>query len=235
MNAAALMTSPAVTISVDATIDEAVRLMLENRLSGLPVVDPADRIVGVLTEGDLLRRAELGTERKRPRWLEFVLGPAAGASDYVHAHGRRVSEVMTETPTCIGERAPLSEIVDLMEKRRVKRLPVVRDGRVVGVVSRADVIRALASRKLTTAPTSDKDIHDQILAGFRAQKWGPVSLVGVDVDHGEVTLTGAILDERERDAIRVLVENTPGVTKLHDNLAWVGPEGLYVEAPSDRR
>jgi CBS domain-containing protein len=229
------MTSPAVTIAVDATIDEAVRLMLENRLSGLPVVDSADCIVGVLTEGDLLRRAELGTERKRPRWLEFVLGPAAGARDYVHAHGRRVSEVMTDDPTCIGERTPLSEIVDLMEKRRVKRLPVTRDGRVVGVVSRADVIRALASRKLTTAPTSDKDIHDQILAGFRAQKWGPVSLVGVDVDHGEVTLTGAILDERERDAIRVLVENTPGVTKLHDNLAWVGPEGIYVEAPPERK
>ncbi len=235
MNAAALMTAPAVTIPVDARIDDAVRLMIDNRLSGLPVVDADERIVGVLTEGDLLRRAELGTERKRPRWLEFLLGGGAGASDYVHAHGRRVSEVMTESPVFINERTPIPDIVDLMEKRRVKRLPVVRDGRVVGVVSRADVIRALASRKLVTAPTSDRDIHDQIVAGFRAQKWGPVSLVGVDVDHGEVTLTGAILDERERDAIRVLVENTPGVTKLHDNLAWVGPEGLYVEAPQDRR
>lgn len=235
MNAAELMTSPAVTISVDATIDEAVRLMLADRLSGLPVVDGSDRIVGVLTEGDLLRRVELGTERKRPRWLDFLFGSGAEARDYVHAHGRRVSEVMTESPTCIGERAPLSEIVDLMEKRRIKRLPVTREGRVVGVVSRADVIRALASRKVTTAPTSDRDIHDQILAGFRTQTWGPVSLVGVDVDHGEVTLSGAILDERERDAIRVLVENTPGVTRLHDNLAWVGPEGLYLEAPQDRR
>ncbi len=234
MNASELMTTPAITISADATIDEAVRLMIDRRLSGLPVVDEAGRLVGVLTEGDLLRRVEFGTEKKRPRWLELLLGPGPSAIDYVQAHGRRVSEIMTDRPIGVYEHAPVAEIVDLMEKKHVKRLPVLRDDKVVGVVSRADVIRGLAQQQIVTAPKTDAEIRNRILAELRAQKWAPVGLIGVGVDHGEVTLSGAILDEREREAVRVVVENTPGVTKLHDHLAWVGPEGLYVEPPTDR-
>ena len=234
MNAAELMTSPAVTISVDASVDDAVRTMIDRRLSGLAVVDGTGALVGMLTEGDLLRRAELGTQKKRPRWLEILLGPGVEAIDYAHAHGRRVSEVMTDNPVAVFESSPVGEIVDLMEKRHIKRLPVLRDGKVVGIVARADLIRCLAQQKLVTAPKSDKEIRDRIIAELRAQKWAPVGLIGVDVDHGEVTLSGAILDEREREALRVVVENTPGVAKLHDHLAWVGPEGLYVEPPSDR-
>lgn len=231
MNAAELMTAPAVVIAADAQIDEAVRLMLDRRLSGLPVVDEAGALVGMLTEGDLLRRAELGTQKKRARWLELLLGPGREALDYVHAHGRRVSEVMTDAPVAIHERTPLPEIVELMEQRRIKRLPVLRGGRIVGIVSRADVIRRLAQRELVAAPKSDRAIRERILAEMTTRKWAPVGLVGVDVDHGEVTLSGAILDERERDALRVLCENVPGVGKVHDCLAWVGPEGLYVEPP----
>jgi CBS domain-containing protein len=234
MNASELMTRPAVTIAADATIDEAVQLMIDRKLSGLPVVDPAGRLVGMLSEGDLLRRVEFGTEKKRPRWLDFILGPGAQAIDYVHAHGRRVSEIMTDTPIGVAEQTPVADIVDIMEKRHIKRLPVLRDGKVLGIVARADIIRGLAQQKIVTAPKTDRDIRNRIIEEMKAQKWAPVGLIGVDVDHGEVTLSGAILDEREREAIRVVAENTPGVSVVHDHLAWVGPEGLYIEAPNDR-
>ncbi len=233
MKARDLMTSPALTIDANATIEDAVRLMIDRRLSGLPVVDASGALVGVLTEGDMLRRAEIGTGRKRARWLELLLGPGAQATDYVREHGRRVRELMTDAPVSIDEDADVAAIVDLMEGRRIKRLPVLRDGKVVGVVARADVIRGLANRSLRAVPGSDREIRDRIVESLRAQKWAPAALVNVDVDHGEATLSGAILDERERDALRVVAENTPGVTKVHDRLVWVGPEGLYVEPPKE--
>lgn len=233
MKARDLMTTPAITIGLDATIDEAVGVMIDNHLSGLPVVDEAGRLFGVLTEGDLLRRSEMGTGRKRARWLEFLLGPGASAADYVREHGRRARELMTDSPVAIEEDTDVADIVELMESHHVKRLPVVRDAKVVGVVARADLIRSLAARRLRAAPSSDKEIRDAILAALRAQNWAPAGLIGIDVDHGEVSLNGAILDERERSAIRVLAENTPGVSKVHDHLVWVGPEGVYVEPPKE--
>lgn len=234
MNAAELMTAPAITIAADATIEEAVALMIDHRLSGLPVVDSAGALIGVLTEGDLLRRVEFGTEKKRPRWLEILSGPGAAAVDYVRAHGRRVADVMSDRPITIAEDSDVTEIVDLMERRRVKRLPVVRDGAVVGVVSRADLIRSLADRRLRVAPQSDAAIRDAIVAELRAQSWASAGLIDVDVENGEVRLRGAVLDERERHAIRVAAENAPGVVRVRDELAWVGPEGLYVEPPAEK-
>ena len=233
MNAREIMSAPPVAIGAGDSIEEAVRLMLEKRISGLPVVDAAGRLIGMVTEGDLLRRSEFGTQKKRARWLELLFGSGASASDYVRAHGRRVHEVMSESPVAIAETATATEIVDLMEKHRIKRLPVVRDDIVVGIVSRADLIRGLAEQRMRMTPQSDAAIRASVLAQLRAQNWAPVGLIAIHVDHGEVHLNGAILDERERDAIRVLAENTPGVTKVHDNLAWVGPEGLYVEPPKD--
>jgi CBS domain-containing protein len=230
-----LMSAPVVSVGMDAMIEDAVRLMLDRKLSGLPVIDENRKLVGIITEGDLLRRSEFGTCRKRPRWLEFLLGSGSVAMDYVREHGRHVGDVMTERPVAIEEDATIAEIVELMEKHRIKRLPVVRGGEVVGVVSRADLIRNLAEHKGRIAPGSDMEIRDRILTDLRAQKWAPIGLIGIVVDHGEVHLNGAILDERERDAIKVLAENTPGVVKVHDHLAWVGPEGLYVEAPAETR
>ena len=233
MKARDLMTSPALTIAPDATVEDAVRLMIDRKLSGLPVVDAQGRLVGMVTEGDLLRRGELGTERKRARWIEFLFGAGASAVDYARAHGRRIHEVMTDQPVAIAEDAELPEIVDLMEKRHIKRLPVTREGAIVGIVARADLIRGLAQKRLAAAPASDREIRERIIAELAAQKWAPVGLIGVDVEHGEVRLSGAILDERAREAIRIVAENTAGVTKVHDALAWVGPEGLYVEPPPD--
>lgn len=145
-----VMTKSVVTVDPGATVLQAVRLMLQKRISGLPVVDASGNLVGIVTEGDFLRRVETKTERRRPRWLEFILGPGRLADEYVHSHGSKVAEVMTPEPLTIAEDTPLDEVVQTMETRGVKRLPVVRGKRVVGIVSRANLLHALAS----LAPTA---------------------------------------------------------------------------------
>jgi len=145
MRAGDVMTQKVISVGPDATAVRAVDLMLNHRISGLPVVDSNARIVGIITEGDFLWRAELGTQRRRSRWLEFLIGPGRLASEYVHTHGRKVSELMTPDPYTITEETPLEEVVQTMEKRRIKRLPVVRKGQLVGIVSRANLLQALAT------------------------------------------------------------------------------------------
>ena len=140
-----VMTANVITVAPHAPILAALQLMLQHHISGLPVVDEKRNLVGIVTEGDFLRRAETGTERQRSRWFEFLIGPGALAGDYVHTHGRRVDEVMTGDVRTVADDAPLDVIVALMEKHRIKRIPVVRGGELVGIVSRANLLHALAS------------------------------------------------------------------------------------------
>jgi CBS domain-containing protein len=137
-----VMTANVISVPAQATILEAARTMLRNRVSGLPVVDGQGQLVGMVTEGDFLRRSEIGTERRRPKWLEFVLGPGRMAEDYVRAAGRKVEDVMTRDPIGVREDDDLETVVELMERRRVKRFPVLRAGKIVGIVSRANLMRA---------------------------------------------------------------------------------------------
>jgi CBS domain-containing protein len=236
MKAADVMTRQVMTIEADAPIAKAVRLMLQNRISGLPVVDPSGRLVGIVTEGDFLRRAETGTEVRRPRWLEFLLGPGRGASEYVRTHARKVAEVMTPNVASVAEDTPVDEIVRLMEHRRIKRVPVVQDRKVVGIVSRANLLRVLAGLivELPPATVDDTALRERILAELDTQSWAPRAGIEVMVRHGVVELWGAILDERERQALRVAAENVPGVKAVHDHLCWVEPmSGWFIEAPED--
>ncbi len=234
MQAKDLMCQPVVTITPDAPISTAIALMLERRLSGLPVVDSLGRLVGILSEGDLLRRVELGTETQRPRWLEILRGAGRAAEDFVRSHGRKVHEVMTSKPIAIGPEASLAEIVGRMAQHRIKRLPVVENGKVVGLVSRADLLRALAdsSRQVEALQPRDAEIRQAILAACEKQDWAPRQLVAVDVQQGVVTLSGTILDERERQGLKVLAENIPGVVEVRDQLIWVEPySGTFLAAP----
>ena len=223
MKAKDVMTSPAVSVEPDASIWQAVRIMLQRHISGLPVIDQEGGLVGIVTEGDFLRRAETGTQRRRPRWLEYLIGPGRLADEYTRSHGRKVSEIMTAEPLTITEDTPLDEIVRLMEKRQIKRLPVVRDQQVVGIVSRANLVHALASvaRDIRPALAEDQAIRDRIVAELASQTWAPVALVDVQVRDGVVELWGMITDERERKAIVVAAENAPGVKAVNDHLAWV--------------
>jgi len=235
MKAKDVMTSPVVSIEPGASIWQAVRIMLQRHISGLPVIDQKGGLVGIVTEGDFLRRAETGTQRRRPRWLEYLIGPGRLADEYTRAHGRKVSEIMTADPLTITEDTPLDEIVRLMEKRQIKRLPVVRDQEVVGMVSRANLVHALASVARDIKPTSasDQAIRDRILAELASQSWAPVALVDVIVRDGVVELWGMITDERERKAIVVAAENAPGVKAVNDHLAWADAISGMVLYPSN--
>jgi CBS-domain-containing membrane protein len=176
-----------------------------------------------LTEGDFLRRAETGTQRRRPRWLEYLVGPGRLADEYTRTHGRKVEDMMTGEPFTVAEDTPLDEVVNLMEKRRIKRIPVLRGSEVVGIVSRANLLHALAgvAREVKSTAADDQAIRDRLLAELAGQPWAPVSLVNVIVRDGVVELWGTITDERERQAMIVAAENVPGVKGVKDHLAWV--------------
>jgi CBS domain-containing protein len=235
MKASDVMTKRVISIEADAPIMEAVRLMLQNRISGLPVVGRKGELVGMVTEGDFLRRSEIGTQRHRNRWLEFLVGPGRLADEYVHASGRKVEEVMTREPITVTEDTPLDEAVGLMERHRIKRLPVVRDGKLVGIVTRANIMHALVSLATGTkaAPAGDDvAVREQILAEIKRQSWAP--LANVTVREGVVELWGTITDERERAALIVAAENVAGVKKVHDHLVWIEPNsGFVVQSEED--
>jgi CBS domain-containing protein len=218
-----VMTRNVISVKADQSIETAAQLMLQNRISGLPVVDAAGALVGVVTEGDFLRRGELGTTRHRPKWLEFLLGPGRLADEYVRASGRKVADVMTPQPYTVGEDDSLDTVVGLMERHRIKRLPVMRDGKAVGIVSRANLLHALASLAPASAPVSGDDaaIRERVLTALAEQRWAVGA--NVVVKDGVVDLWGAIMDERERKACIVTVENVEGVKTVRDHLVWVEP------------
>lgn len=218
-----VMTRNVISVQADEPVLKAVQLMLQNRISGLPVVDKEGELVGIVSEGDFLRRSELGTQRHRPRWLEFIVGPGRLAEEYVHASGRKIDEIMTPDPCTIAEDDVLETVVGLMERRRIKRLPVVRDGRLVGIVSRANLLHALASlaRGEPASAGGDAPLRDRILAVLGKQSWAP--RVNVLVRNGVVELSGVITDDRERQGLIVATENVPGVREVHDHLCWVEP------------
>jgi CBS domain-containing protein len=229
MRAHQIMTKPVITVSPDATIVEAANIMLQRHVSGLPVVDGEGQLIGIVSEGDFIRRSEIGTQRKRGRWLRFILGPGKSASDFVYEHGRKVSDVMTKDPLTINEDTVLAEIVNLMERKNVKRLPVLRDGKLVGIVSRANLLQTVASLAHEVPdPTADDDhIRDRIINAMEKNDWCPFGL-GVIVKDGIVHLSGVITDERSRQAAIVAAENVEGVKKVHDNLCWIDAvSGMY--------
>ncbi len=229
-----VMTANVISVSAQATILEAARTMLRNRISGLPVVDAEGRLLGMVTEGDFLRRSEIGTERRRPKWLEFVLGPGHMAEEYVHVAGRKIEDVMTRDPVVVGEDDDLQTMVELMERRRVKRLPVLRNGKIVGIVSRANLMRALVSLARTEeAPAGgDPALRERIVTAFAAQPWAPH--VNIVVKDSIAELWGTITDERERQACIVAAENVAGVRAVHDHLTWVEQiSGMTFPSPED--
>jgi CBS domain-containing protein len=223
MIAADLMTKNVVTVLPETTLADAARIMLAQHVSGLPVLDGAGNLVGVVTEGDLLRRAELGTEGEQS-WLKTFLAPSRLAEDYTHTHGRHVSQVMTEKPIFIAPDTPVAELAELMHKKRIKRLPVMENGVLVGVISRSNLLAAL-SRKLieTAAKSSDDIISGYILGELKRERWAPKSGIRVHVQEKVVTLEGVIFSDAEHKAVTVIAENAPGVTAVDDRLVYIDP------------
>jgi CBS domain-containing protein len=232
LKAADIMTSKVVSVRPEASLEEAVQSMIQNRVSGLPVVDQEALVVGIVTEGDLLRRAETSTERQRSRWLRLLISSGRLAQDYVRENARKISELMTTNVISVDQEAPLSEVVALMESRRIKRLLVLAQGRLVGIISRADVLRALAKSLPgnQSVAVSDAELRTRVLDEIDKQPWAPH--VDAKVENGNVELRGVIHDLRERQALSVLVENMPGVKGVQDYLVWIDPgSGVALDLP----
>jgi CBS domain-containing protein len=227
MFASDIMTAPVKSIGPDATISEAIALLLSERVSGLPVTDEHGRLVGIVSEGDFLHRAEIGTARRRSRWIEFLLGPGEIAESYVQSHGRKVGEVMTREVVTAVEGASLIEVVEIMEKHRVKRLPVVSGDILVGIITRSDLLRALgaavAGKAGESVDCSDQAILGRLMSELQQQGFVSPKCLDVTVYKGVVTLTGEIFDERQRPAMVVAAENVSGVVKVIDKLVWIEP------------
>jgi CBS domain-containing protein len=235
MKAEEVMTREVISIDPDATVLQAARLMLQHHISGLPVIDKDGNLVGVLSEGDFLRRRETKTERRRSRWLEFLMGPGRVAAEYSHSHGSKVSEVMTPDVQTVDEVTPLEDIVELMERRRIKRVPVICGGQVVGIITRSNLMHAMVSlaRVAQPADKGDAAIREHLLAEIQKEQWAPAATTNVVVHDGVVELWGVIVDERQREALIVAAENVPGVKAVKDHLVWIEPTtGLTIE-PSD--
>jgi CBS domain-containing protein len=234
MKAEVVMTRNVISIDPDATVLQAARLMLQHHISGLPVIDKDGNLVGVLSEGDFLRRRETKTERRRSRWLEFLMGPGRIAAEYSHSHGNKVAEVMTTDVQTVEQDTALEDIVELMERRRIKRVPVVCGGQVVGIITRSNLMHAMVSLARVAQPAAKDDatIRERLLAEMQKELWAPAAMTNVVVRDGVVELWGVIVDERQRQALKVAAENIPGVKAVMDHMVWVEPgSGMTIEAP----
>lgn len=219
MQARDVMVTPVVTVKPSASVQEVAKQFLEKQISAVPVVDDNGKLVGIISEGDLLHRVEAGTERRRSWWLRAFTEDDTLAAEYVKAHGRKVSDVMTRSVITATPETPLHEVATLMEKNAVKRLPVVEKGQLVGIVSRANLLQGVASsRQLLEVTPSDKAIRDRILSSLKAELWAHTGLLNVTVSDGVVDLWGVAESKAERKAIRVAAESTAGVRAVNDNL-----------------
>jgi len=225
VRASDIMTAGVITVTSDTPIQDVVRLLLKHRISAVPVLDDGT-LLGLVSEGDLLRRGETDTERRRPRWLEFATSPEVLAAEYVKSHARTAAEVMTSPVITVTESTPIAEIADLLESRGIKRVPVLRDGTLVGIVSRANLLQAFASmappRAAATIESDDAQIREALTneLGRRWAAW-PTGANFI-VQNGEVHLWGLISSETERRAMILAAESVPGVKRVEDHLGYPG-------------
>jgi CBS domain-containing protein len=213
------MVAPVITLRPSSTVDELARVLLNNHISAVPVVDGQGKLVGIVGEGDLMRRSEAGTEHRRPWWLQLVTGEQTLATEYVKAHARKVADIMVRDVVTAAPETPIDEIATLMEKHSIKRVPIVRDGQLVGIVSRANLIQAVATKQVGLEIQGvDSAIRDKLLAHLKAQPWAHTALLNVTVNDGVVDLWGMTSSDTERQAIRVAAESTTGVRAVNDHL-----------------
>ena len=217
-----VMTPGVVTVSPDTKVPDIAALLLERRISAVAVVEGNGKVVGVVSESDLMRRPELGTDRPRSRWLAFMLSPEDSERDFIKTHGLRAREVMTSPAVSVTPEASLADVVNLMGRRSIKRVLVLEGGKLVGIVTRTDLLRALhARRELSTAsvPADDRAVRQAILRALAESDWADRAIVNVQVADGQVELWGAIESEEQRRAIRVAVEGVPGVRGITEHYA----------------
>ncbi len=221
MRAIDVMGRNVLTVRPDTDIAEAIRLLSDYDVSALPVVDAEGNLIGIISEADLMHRVEIGTEKRLPWWVEATTGAAALATDFTKAHGKKVEELMTTDVVWADEDTPLSEIAALLERKRIKRVPITRQGKVVGIVSRSNLIQALASVTMGDQEAlshDDGEIRLQLLAQLEQQSWTDFGSRNVIVSGGAVHLWGLVGSESERKALVALAESVPGVVRVSDEM-----------------
>lgn len=225
MKARDIMSKNVITVGRETSVHDIAQLMTSKRISGVPVVTEDGTILGIVSESDLLRRAELGTEPQRKWWLSFFSDPDLLARQYRKTHGLKAEDVMSRPVVTVDENADLGEIANTLERRRVKRLPVVRDGKLVGIISRADIVKALSqSEPQPGRPiSSDTGLEEALLAKIREQDWLDGSFLNVTVQNGVVELNGFIPSAEQRRALHVLVDEVDGVQGVEDRLVIGSP------------
>jgi CBS domain-containing protein len=229
MQARDVMVSPVITTKPTASVKEVAQTLLAHRISAVPVIDDTGRVVGIVSEGDLMRRADLGTEKHRAWWLAALFAEEEElAAEYVKQHSRKVADVMTKRLVVASPDTPLGEIAGLLERHSIKRVPIVENGALVGIVSRANLIQALAGdRKAQDARIPDAQLREKLLAHLKTQPWAHTSLLNVTVNDGVVDIWGITRSDAEKQALRVAAETTPGVRAVHDNIVMQTWQGAY--------
>jgi CBS domain-containing protein len=221
MIAADVMVSNVIMVRPETSVREVADILLTNRISAVPVVNNTGKLVGIISEGDLIRRAETDTHRRRSWWLELLAGSTPLAAEYVKTHARKVGDVMTREVITASPDTPLRKIAELLEKNSIKRVPIVKNHKVVGIVSRANLVQALASRwKESDAQPANSDItiREEVMARLDAEPWTRFAPINVIVHDATVELWGIVDSETARAAVRVAAEVTPGVRAVNDNL-----------------
>lgn len=226
MNASDVMVRDVITTGPNASIQDVASLLLKNRISALPVVDTQGMLIGIVSEGDLLHRAEAGTQRRHSWWLMAFCSKEMLADEFVKSHARTVGDIMTRKVITAGPDTPLREIAALLEKNGIKRVPIVKGGKPVGIVSRANLIQALATAPAPSPKSiDDKTLREQVMANISAKSWTRPSLINALVHDGTVELWGIAASEAEKSALRVVAEITPGVRLVEDHLTIRPVEG----------
>lgn len=219
-----VMTTRVVTVAPEMAVRDIARLLIERRISAVPVVDAGSRLVGIVSEGDLMLRPEVDVAPQRSWWLSlFGASEAEQAAQFTKRHGLQARDVMTKQVVTVSDETPLGDIARLLEERRIKRVPVVRDGALVGIVSRADLLRALASAPTPRPVASDQAIREALLGVLHRESWAPHVEVNVTVRDGVVHLWGLIDSDEQRRALTVAAQRTDGVRGVEDHLGAVPP------------
>lgn len=216
-----VMTPNVVSVAADMAVPEIAKLMLERRISAVPVIDAKAQVVGVISEGDLIRRPELGTDKPRSRWLRFFMSDDDRAHDYIKTHGLHARDVMSRPVVSVTPEATLTDVVNLMTTRRIKRVMVLEHGKLVGVVTRSDLLRTLHAREALPTegvPQDDASIRTRILKTIDEQGWAASAIINVQVTDGTAYLWGVVDSDEQRKAIMVAVEGVPGVRAIEDHL-----------------
>jgi CBS domain-containing protein len=223
MKASDVMVANVISVPPNASVREVARVLLSNQISAVPVLDELGRLIGIVSEGDLMRRAELDTEHRRSWWLRIFSNKdkEALAMEFMKSHSQNVADVMTRDVITAAPDTPLREIAAVLEKNHIKRVPIVdEEGKVIGIVSRANLIQALATLREDNeqAGTDDTTIRQKVMAQFRSEEWSKYSTLNAMVQGGTVELWGFVGSEAEKEAARVTAELVPGVRAIENNV-----------------